>query len=369
MHELNPKIKRITVIGLGVIGGSLGLALKRKFPQVLVSGVDVTGEIIDEALKRQVIDQGTTNPAEGVEGADLVILAAPMPTMEAICQQIAPCLKKGAIVTDTGSTKTKMVELMADILPTSVCFLGGHPMAGSEKTGLAGATELLFENAAYLLTPLPDCPQESIDIVQELVEGLGAHVIMLTPEEHDRKVAAVSHLPHVVACALARTLGVMENKESGYFPLTAGGFRDTTRIAVSDSTMWTDILLQNSQAILPVLSSFQQSLEKLREALVNQSPEQLGKLLQEAVESRTQLPTGMKSILPELFELAVMVPDQPGAIAELTVLLGEQKINISDIEIMRVREENGGTIRLGFTMEDQRDMAAKVLRERGFGVR
>lgn len=371
MPELKSKkvIEKVTVIGLGVIGGSIGLALKKRAPHLQVTGVDLTREIIEEALQRGVVDYGTTDLAEGVEGADLVVLASPMPTIADICRQIAPFLKVGAIVTDAGSTKVNIVQLMARILPASVSFLGGHPMAGSEKTGLAGATELLFENAAYLLTPLADCSAETIDTVRQFVESLGAHVIILSPEEHDRKVAAVSHLPHVAACALTRTLGFLESKEGGYYPLTAGGFRDTTRIAASDSVMWTDILLQNSQAILPLINDLQQRLEEFKETLVSRNPERLGQLLTEARESRSQLPTGIKSILPELFELSVMVPDQPGSIAELTVLLSKQHINISDIEIMRVREENGGTIRLGFTGENQRDLAAKILREHGFGVR
>lgn len=360
------ELKKITIIGLGVIGGSLGLALKKKFPQICVTGVDLTDKIIGEALIMGAIDQGTTDVTIGVQGADLIFLAAPMPALEGICHRIASYLKDGAIVTDTGSTKVNIVRLMAEVMPSTVSFLGGHPMAGSEKTGLPGATGLLFENAAYLLTPLPNCPKETINIVRDLVGGLGAHTIILTPEEHDRKVAAVSHLPHVVACALAKAIGSLENKEGGYFPLTAGGFRDTTRIAASDSKMWTDILLQNREAILPLIKGYQLCLQEFYDAILSQNPAITEELLNEARESREKVPTGLKSILPELFELTVMVSDQPGAIAAITNLLGEQQINITDIEIMRIREENEGTIRLGFTEKQQRDLAKKLLRDHDF---
>lgn len=362
------RIKEVTIIGLGVIGGSLGLALKKRCPFLRIRGVDLRLEIIEEAARRQAIDFGTMDLAEGVKEADLVFLAVPLSVLEQICRQIAPHLPKGAIVTDTGSTKTNVVKIMSDTLPDRRFFLGGHPMAGSEKTGLDGATELLFENAAYLLTPLPGCSEEVIRVVRNCVELLGAHVIILSPEEHDRKVAAVSHLPHVVASALAGMLGRYEAREGGYFPLAAGGFRDSTRIALSDSSMWTDILRQNRQALLPLLTAFKECLEDFADSLFAEDTEALRQLLDEGRKCREQLPTGIKSILPGLYELFVTVPDQPGAIAQLTLLLSREDINISDIEIMRVREENDRTIRLGFVRENQRDLAQKVLADNGYAV-
>jgi len=363
------QIKKITIVGLGVIGGSLGLAIKKRHPQLWIRGVDVSGEILEEAVSSKAIDEGTLDPKAGVEDADLVFLAAPMPVMGKLCQAIAPNLGRGTIVTDTGSTKVKMVEIMTGTLPDFVRIVGGHPMAGSEKSGLQGASELLFENAAYILTPLPGCDPEANQAVQALVESLGARTIILSPEEHDRKVAAVSHLPHVVASALVNAVGSLEAREGGYFSLAAGGFRDTTRIAASNSEMWSDILCQNSQALLPLIRGYRQCLQEFERALENKKQGTLYQLLSGARERRAKVPTGLKSILPQLFELTVVVPDVPGVIGEVAVLLGSRQINISDIEIMRVREENDGTIRLGFGQESHRDQALKVLVDNGFIVK
>jgi len=363
------KISNITIIGLGVIGGSMGLALKKRHPDLWIRGVDVSEEIIQEALARKAIDEGGTDAAAMVKGAELVVLAAPMTAVERLCQEIAPHLSPGTIVTDTGSTKARMVQVITGSLPAGVSFVGGHPMAGSEKSGLQGASEILFENAAYILTPLPESGKEAVRTVQELVESIGARTILLSPEEHDRKVAAVSHLPHVVASALVNVVGALESSEGGYFCLAAGGFRDTTRIAASNSEMWTDILLQNKQALLPLLRGYRQCLQEFERALENQKPGVLYQLLNGARERRRKVPTGLKSILPQLFELTVVVPDVPGVIGKVAALLGSRQINISDIEIMRVREEDDGTLRLGFGQEEHRDLALRVLVENGYTVK
>jgi len=363
------ELKRITIIGLGVIGGSLGLALKKRHPKLQVCGVDVNREIIQEAISRNAIDNGTTDIASGVRDANLIFLAIPMQVMAKTCLAMAPYLSKGAIVTDTGSTKVNMVGVMACTLPPQVRFIGGHPMTGSEKTGLQGASEILFENAAYILTPMPDSDEAAIRLVREVVESIGARTIILTPSDHDRKVAAVSHLPHVAASALVNAIGTLEAREGGYFSLAAGGFRDSTRIAASNSEMWTDILLQNSQALLPLIRSYRECLEDFERALESQNPRALYQLFNDAREQREKVPTGLKGILPQLFELTVMVPDKPGAIGQLAVLLGSEHINISDIEIMRVREQDDGTMRLGFSQETHRDQALKVLLDNNFTVK
>ena len=187
-------MKNVTIIGLGVIGGSLGKALRSRRPDLQVTGVDVSAETIVEAQERGIIHSGTTDAAHAVLAADLVFLAVPLGAMADTCRKIVPFLKKGAVVTDVGSTKNYVVKLMEDLLPPEVGFIGGHPMAGSEKWGLHGANELLFENAIYILTPTKNTNLETINTVKNIVECLGAKTIFLSPAEHDQKVAAVSHL-------------------------------------------------------------------------------------------------------------------------------------------------------------------------------
>lgn len=359
-------MQNISIVGMGLIGGSLGMALRKKNPQLRVCGVDISENTVEEALRRGIVDWGTVNLREGVSQADLVILATPLFVMGEVCKEMAPFLKEGTVVTDVGSTKAKTVKLLEKTLPPSVYIIGGHPMAGSEKWGLYGANELLFENAAYILTPTPTTPLWVVERLTGVIDSIGAKVIILSPEEHDRKVAAVSHLPHIMASALVNTVGPLEKGEGGYFALAAGGFRDTTRIAGGQSTMWCDILLRNREPLIPLVEDLIKTLDHFRNTLVNNDEGGLYELLNRGRQWRESIPTGLKGILPQLFDLTVTVPDRPGVIVELTSLLADRKINISDIEIQRVREADEGTIRLGFIEEKWRDEALSILVKSGF---
>lgn len=346
----------------------MGLALKKRLPELEIYGVDREQEVIEEALRRKAIDQGTIVIGEGVREADLVFLAVPLAAMEKTTREMAPYLKSGALVTDVGSTKANIVSMMEEALPPEVLFLGGHPMAGSEKWGIKGSNELLFENAAYILTPTLRTSIQTMDTIRGVVESIGARVMLLSPEEHDRKVAAVSHLPHLAASALVNTVGSVEDKERGYFTLAAGGFRDTTRIAASNSEMWCDIMLRNREALLPLVRDLRQSLLQFEKVLEGDDSSGLLGLLSSARLWREQVPTGMKGILPQLYDLKVTVPDRPGVIGQISNILGQKKINIIDIEIQGFREEDTGALRLGFSTEMWRDQALEVLAENGFNV-
>jgi prephenate dehydrogenase len=363
------QVKTVTIIGLGLIGGSLGMALKKRCPEIRVKGVDINQEIVFLAEKMGAIDEGTTDMKQGVLDTGLVFLAAPVSAMPGIAREIGPFLAKGVTVTDMGSTKEDIVRTLEGLLPSGTFFLGGHPMAGSEKEGIIGASEHLMENAAYILTPTSITKPEAIQVVRAILEKIGARIIILSPHEHDRKVAAVSHLPHVIAGTLINTVGALEEKEGGYFPLAAGGFRDTTRIAASQSKMWVDILLKNDKALLPLIKSFKEMLGEVEAALEEEDEERLFQFLSGARRRREKVPTGLKGIIPQLFEFTVMVPDEPGVLAGITGALKKRGLNISDIEIQRVREENEGTIRLGFLNKEVCDEAASFLEDNGYTVR
>lgn len=362
-------VREIAIIGLGLIGGSLGKALKKRQPKIRITGMDVKTEVVETAQREGIIDTGTTSLTEKINSADLIFLAVPIQVMLDVCRDIIPFLKEGAIITDVCSIKESVAEMMEELLPPQVSFIGGHPMAGSEKWGLEGVNELLFENAAYILTPTYKTNEVTIKTVKQLVESLGARVVFLSPEEHDRKVAAVSHLPHLIASALMNTVGSLEARQEGYLALAGGGLRDTTRIAASNSEMWCNILIQNHNAVLPLLQEFNNSLVELERAIQLRSPRTLGKLLVQANVWRSQVPSGMKSILPELYEISISVPDQPGMIGEICSLLGKYAINIIDIEIQRVREGEAGAIRLGFTEDETRSKALHVLEKHGYNAR
>lgn len=257
----------VAIAGMGLIGGSLGMALRRRGLAKRVVGIVRREATIDEALLMGAVDAATLDTAEGVAGADLVVLAAPVLAFERMTQEMAPHLKPGALVTDVGSTKAELTNLVSSLLPDHADFIGGHPMAGSEKGGVLAAREYLFEGAVWVLTRAERSRPENIARLAALARALGSTPVEMEPSLHDDAVARISHLPHVVAAALA------EAADQGAVPsevlrmLVAGGFKSTTRIASSPPEMWRDICLTNRQAVLASLSDFEAALARFRAAL------------------------------------------------------------------------------------------------------
>lgn len=360
-------LEQVTIIGVGLIGGSLGLAICRRALARRVVGVDKNAENLRLALEAGAVHHIAPRIARAVLDAELVILATPVGETLAVLKELRPFLSPGTVVTDVGSTKSVVCTWAAEIMPPETWFVGGHPMAGSEYSGMAGADPYLLENAFYILTPSPDTPEEATRRVEQLATGVGARVIKMTPEEHDRAVAAVSHLPHLVAAALVNTLVGLPGGEA-FLPLAAGGFRDTTRVAAGNPLMWRDIFLSNPKAIWEVLRIFHRQLDQLEGMITTGDGEGIRSLLEQARSLRLAMPARTKGFLPAMYEIVVAVPDRPGMIAELAGRLGCAGINICDIEILRVREEEGGSIRLAFATGMEQNEAVNILRKAGYQV-
>ncbi len=360
--------RQVTIVGVGLIGGSLGLAWRGRGGVGTVVGVDVDEASLRRAREIGAVDRATTDLAEGVAGADLVVMATPVRVTLELIGRLGPLVGAGAVVTDVGSTKVEVCRLMREGLPAGVTFVGGHPMAGSEGQGIEAADPYLFQNAVYVLTPEEDADPAAVAALRRLVEAAGAQVVLMDPERHDRWVAAVSHLPQLVAVALVNAVADADREDPGLLALAAGGFRDTTRITSSPAGIWLDILATNRDRILPAVARFRAALSRLEEAL---AAGDLGSALAEFERARAvrrALPRRPKGLLPAYFELVVTVPDRPGVIGGLATLLGEQGINIEDIEILRLREGEGGTIRLGFATEAEGNAAFEALQEGGYKV-
>lgn len=270
-------------------------------------------------------------------------------------------LKPGAVVTDVGSVKKVVMEWFDRWLPASVCGIGGHPMAGSEKTGLAGADRYLFENAVYIMVVPPGTPSGVCQVLTDLISHTGAKIIRMDAEEHDRLVATVSHLPHLAAVALVNQAG----RRPEALALAGGGFRDTTRVASSNPAMWEDILVFNKEAVLEQVDGLIEQLTRLRVCLVEANRTKLRQELDRARDLRESVPRGSRGVLPSACEVITVVPDRPGVIGHLGTILGEGGINIVDIEILRVREGDGGTIRLGVPSPQDGEQAVRLLRSAG----
>jgi prephenate dehydrogenase len=264
--------RRIAVIGLGLIGGSLVKSLRRAKPDCKLVGVDFQNVI---AKARAHLDAAflPENLAEALGEADLIFLATPVGVILRLLPEVARVMRPGAIVTDAGSTKSWVVEQAARHFNGDRYFIGGHPMAGSEKGGWENADAYLFENAAYVLTPASNHPADSLGLLANLLQALGARVIILDPEEHDRLVAEVSHLPQLLAIALTNFIARAGVEHESRLQLAAGGFRDMTRIAASSFSIWRDILNSNHANVRQSLDEFIAVLQQMARDLDNDNLE------------------------------------------------------------------------------------------------
>ena len=273
---MNNKINKTLIIGLGLIGGSLAKALKinREFGQVI--GYDRDPEETQKGLDIGVVDIAAESLAEAVEEADLIVLAVPVKAMEKVLVDIAPFISEETLITDVGSTKANVVDAAKRVFSTlPVGFVPGHPIAGSEKSGVDAADESLFEKHKVILTPLAESSSEAVNVFTLMWQSTGAEVLKMDVEKHDEVLAATSHLPHLLAFSLVDTLAQEQDNNTDIFRYAAGGFRDFTRIAGSDPTMWHDICLANKGAILAQLDCFTHGISKLRTAIDNGDSESL----------------------------------------------------------------------------------------------
>ena len=261
-------IKRLAIIGVGLIGGSLSRALKERDLVGEVVGVNRSRSAIEKALDLGVIDQGTTDAAEAVQNANFILVATPVRAIAAVVKHFADNLNPGAVVTDVGSVKKVVVDSCEPIMPTGSHFVGGHPIAGREHVGVEASFAELFEGSRTILTPTKNTASDALQRVRLVWEAVGSHVEIMEAGYHDQVLAATSHLPHLMAYNVVNTLSDLEDHiRAEVFRYAAGGFRDFTRIASSDPTMWRDICLENREAILDILGRFRLDLDKLMQQI------------------------------------------------------------------------------------------------------
>ena len=288
-------MKRVAIVGVGLIGGSIGLALKKRHLVKEVIGIGRRKESIDEALKLGAVDRATLDLEEGMKNADLCIVATPVDIIPEMVKRMLSHFPQGAIITDVGSTKEQIVKEVDKILhpkghkPKAVSFVGGHPMAGSEKRGAESAEADLFEKSVCILTPGEKSSSESLDVVRSLWESIGAEVLVMKPEEHDFLVAAVSHLPHLVASALVNLVGELKEKDERILSLAASGFKDTTRIAGSSPQLWQDICLTNKKNIAAMIDRLMTLIDGMKECILEEDKTALLGELERAKALRDQL--------------------------------------------------------------------------------
>ncbi|EMF0107048.1 prephenate dehydrogenase [Enterococcus hirae] len=333
--------KKVFVIGLGLIGASLCRAIKGS--AITLYGWDHSEETREIAEKTQLVDQVVT----GIEAAsqmDVIILAVPVQvSLEYLnCLATLP-LKETVLVSDTGSTKATIMAL-AKQLPFD--FIGGHPMAGSHKSGVKAGNPYLFEEAYYIVTD--DCQSERTEELIALLRPTRAKFVRLTAKDHDEIVGVLSHLPHIVASGLVQISEKLNQKYPRASQLAVGGFRDITRIASSDPQMWTDILMTNQEMMIQLMEDWQGAMETLKQELIDQNQSAIQEFFVQAKQTRDQLPRKKQGAIPAFYDLYVDIPDIAGAVAKVTNVLSQANLSIINLSIQETREDIFGVLELSF---------------------
>jgi prephenate dehydrogenase len=355
----------IFIVGLGLIGGSLALSIKKRHSDAKIFGFDVNQNEMEKACLLKIIDEKVDSFQEGAELADLIILATPVLETEKLIDQLSELsLKEDIIITDAGSTKKTIVKKSAILSQKGIQFIGGHPMAGSHKSGVTAAKAQLFENAFYIFTPHPDQNRDAMKNLQDWLLGTHAKFIELTAEEHDEMTGILSHLPHVIASSLVEQAKNSQENFPLLSRLAAGGFRDITRIASSDPTMWASISLLNKEVLLKLLKQWMEKMKNVTDMIQQENYEKLYSFFNDAKIFRDQLPVHSSGVIHSFYDLFIDVPDYPGVISEITGYLAEEKISITNIRILETREDVFGVLRISFQSEHDRSRAKECLENR-----
>ena len=355
---------KVFVIGLGLIGGSLAMAIRRAHEHANIIGYDVNTKNVELAKFLGIIDHKVDSIEEGAFDADLIILAVPVDQTEKIVISLADMeLRSEVIVTDAGSTKGTVVKAAERLVERGITFIGGHPMAGSHKSGASAAKPLLFENAFYLLTPSETCKSEAIEQLKEWLKGTRANFLIVSPHTHDWLTGVISHFPHIVAAGLVTQAKNYSQENELVSRLAAGGFRDITRIASSSPEMWRDILLHNRDILLNLLDDWLKEMTNIKELVSSRNSEEIYRFFSEAKTFRDEMPVSSKGAIPAFYDLYVDIPDTPGSVAEITGLLAIEVISITNIRIIETREEIYGVLVISFQNDEDRLKAANAIKE------
>ena len=356
--------KTIYIAGLGLIGASMALGIKRDHPDYEILGYNRSQTSRDIALERGMIDRATDDFASFAPLADVIILTLPIKQTIVFIQELAGLnLKEGVIISDAGSTKSDIVDAAEQYLAGKpVRFVGAHPMAGSHKTGAASADVNLFENAYYIFTPSDLTSPDTLDEMKALLSGLHARFIEIDAKEHDRVTSQISHFPHILASGLMEQTAVYAREHEMTRRFAAGGFRDMTRIAESEPGMWTSILLSNREAIIERIEDFKERLDGIGQAISKGEEEQIWNFFNQAREQRQAMEIHKRGGVDSSYDLYVDVPDEEDVILRILELLrGTSLVNIHINE--ENREDVHGILQISFKNAQDLERAERLISE------
>ncbi len=354
-------------MGLGLIGGSIAKTIKKKNPEVKLFATASGEKTVIAAYQDKVIENDKLLTPEEIASSDVIFLCSPVKVNVDYLKLLKPHLKEGTLITDVGSVKGD-IEKAVDEEGLSDRFIGGHPMAGSERTGFEYSTDHLLENVYYILTVNPHIDSRKVDEFQEFISSLDAIPLTMSPEEHDFATAAISHLPHVISASLVNLVRKTDNEDNVLKTIAAGGFKDITRISSSSPVMWEHICLTNKDKILELISLYEDELNEFKERIMAENGEGINSLFREAKDYRDSLPVKKKGIIPAAYAINIDVADEVGGIAMIATLLAFNDISIKNVGIVHNREFEQGALRIEFYDDESMVKAEKVLKERNYTI-
>lgn len=349
-------------IGLGLIGGSIARGIKRTYPDARIMAYMRTRAKLDQAKADGIVDVILDGIGEPLQECDIIFLCTPVEYNAEYLSKIRPFVKPGALITDVGSTKED-IHRAVTALDMEDIFVGGHPMAGSEKTGYENSTDHLLENAYYIITPTTKSRKEDTDRIVEVAKTIGSIPIVLDYHEHDRIVAAISHLPHLIASSLVNLVKDSDNPEGLMKRLAAGGFKDITRIASSSPEMWEQICMTNTDNIIDMMEHYITSLNQILDSLKERRGADIHELFDTSRIYRNSISENRKGSLAPEYSFTVDIVDEPGAISTLSCILSARGISIGNIGINHNREQGEGALRIVFYDENSMQQAWAQLKK------
>ncbi len=361
------KTKTIGFVGLGLIGGSIAKAILKIYPNTKILATASRESTVEAAYEEHLIDNNGLLKIHQFGQCDIIFLCSPVKVNCDYLRQLKDIVKPDCIITDVGSVKGDITSVARELKMTNQ-FIGGHPMTGSELTGLEHSSAQLLENAYYILTADEEMNSETYNEFFSYISSLGAIPIKLTPEEHDEATASISHLPHVIAASLVNLINDTDDERAIKKTIAAGGFKDITRIASSSPTMWQHIFLSNKDAIIDLINKYQQQLGYFKNAIEKSDSDEILRLWTKAKDYRDSL-TIPENIHSCFYELYCDIDDKAGTMVGVLQLLANADISLKNIDIIHNREFEPGVLRIEFYTEDSLNKARTVLTHNNYYVR
>jgi len=353
-------------IGLGLIGGSIAKALRLAFPECTIIAYDTSVSVM-QAAREDVVNKVYNGITEAFCACDIIFLCTPVDFNAGYLKQLKEIKKDACIITDVGSVKKPIHDMVSE-LNLDDCFIGGHPMAGSEHSGYAASRAGLLENAYYILTPGASVSYANVEKMQTLIKSIGAIPIVMAQEKHDKVTAAISHLPHMVAYALVNLIAKSDDEDETMKMIAAGGFKDITRIASSSAVMWQQICGENKEQLLSFMDAYIASLMSLRNEIEQENAPYLLNYFKDAKDYRDSFDDVISGPIKRSYRVAVSIPDETGIIAKISGMFAKDGINLKNMGIVHNREFEEGVLRIEFYDEASLKRAVSILRDENYTI-